>query len=78
MYRIVKLDRKTTNIIDVIYEDIETLDTAEERLIDAVSDSISNFDEYTSCDIQAICEQGYENVNTYSINIEEDGILLQG
>jgi hypothetical protein len=76
MYRIVKLDRKTDKITDVLYEDITNIDEAQNRLLDAVAEHVSNWDDYTTCDMDNICYQGGEYVNSYKISIEEDGVCF--
>ena len=49
-------------------------DQAELRLIDVLAYSISNFNDYTDDDINAIREQGFEFFGAGAIWIEEDGI----
>ena len=49
-------------------------DEAELRLIDVLAYSISNFNDYTDDDINAIREQGFEFFGAGAIWIEEDGV----
>lgn len=68
MFKVVIKRGKST---ETYLSKITTREEAECRLIDAVSNTISNFDEYTSCDIDAIKEQGYENFGGGTIKIVE-------
>jgi hypothetical protein len=51
---------------------------AEERLVEVIADTISNFDDYEPEDIESIIELGYENTSYGSIYIEEDGEVPEG
>ena len=47
---------------------------AEARLIDVIANTISNFNDYESNDIDDIIEKGFERYGMGVIYIEEDGI----
>jgi hypothetical protein len=70
MYQVVSKEygKKGKNII---YKDICSLSEAEDKFITAVENRISNFDEYTSCDIQAIKDNRREGYGSGEILIEE-------
>lgn len=73
-YRIVKIDRKSDKITEVLFEDIENIDEACRKLLDALYISCSNFSDYTEADLDAVCRQGGEYINTFKISIEENGV----
>lgn len=55
-----------------IYADkISNESQAEKKFLKAVEATISNFDEYTNCDINTILEQRYENYGSGRIEIVE-------
>jgi hypothetical protein len=71
MFRLVKIENDNTEIL--FASEDETL--ALSHLIDYVVSSASNGDEYTSCDIDRITEQRFENIGSYRIEVDEVSIL---
>jgi|LakMenE01Jun11ns_1017448.scaffolds.fasta_scaffold9330276_2 hypothetical protein len=74
MYKVIKnIDEEVT-----VEGEFLTRDLAEERLIDVIADTISNFDDYDFEDIDAIMERGFENTSFGSMYIEEYGEIPEG
>ncbi len=64
-------------IVNGMVENVETFtgadlldtDLIESQFLDEVACRISNFDEYTTADKEAICENGYERFGNGSVQI---------
>ena len=69
-FKVVKED-KFGSEIEGEYDNREM---AEARLIDVIANTISNFNDYESNDIDDIIEKGFERYGMGVIYIEEDGI----
>jgi len=66
MYKVVIERNKKEELVGVF----DTIIEAEERFVEAVSNTISNFDEYTTEDIEIIKNQGYENFGAGKVYID--------
>jgi len=67
MYEIKKVNRENGNIEEIKL--VEDISEAESVFLDVVANTISNFYEYKSCDIQLIIEQGSERNSTYEVTL---------
>jgi len=57
-----------------IYSEVDNIDEAERDFLNAVENTISNFDDYTSDDIDEMVYNQYEYFGRGVIYIETDGL----
>lgn len=55
--------------VDILGTDLDSLSQAQQVFFDMIEQHSSNFDEYTSTDLESLLEQGYERVGDKVIQI---------
>jgi|SaaInlStandDraft_4_1057021.scaffolds.fasta_scaffold04747_3 hypothetical protein len=74
MYTVIKIHNDETEVIDAF----ENRDDAERLLIEVISETVSNFNDYDTIHLDYIAQEGYDNYGAGTIYIDEDGFAPYG